>query len=64
MNSATKYDSRVSEFESKAQADSYTLWLRNEINKRSNDGAIGVPHDQVMMRMNALLSQYPVQKSA
>jgi hypothetical protein len=64
MSTTTEYDPRVSEFESKAQSDSYTLWLKSEIDKRSNDDAIGIPHDQVMMRMNALLSKYPVQKTA
>jgi hypothetical protein len=58
MSTTTEYDPRVSEFESEAHEDSYTLWLRKEIDKRSNDGAIGVPHDQVMTRMIALLSKY------
>jgi hypothetical protein len=59
-----RLDPRVSEFESTAQADAYTTWLRQEIAQRSNDGAIGIPHDQVMMRMDALLSKYPLPKTA
>jgi hypothetical protein len=58
---ATRYNLGVSGFETKTER--YTLWLRKEIDKRSNDGAIGIPHDQVMLRMNEFLSKLPKQTS-
>jgi hypothetical protein len=58
------YDPKVSEFVSAEHADSYTTWLRQEIETRRNDGAIGVPHAQVMQRMGAVLNRFPVQQAA
>jgi hypothetical protein len=61
---AAEYDDKVSEFASAEHADAYTKWLRSEIQQRRNDGSVGIPHDQVMRRMDAVLSKYPVQRAA
>jgi hypothetical protein len=60
-NKRNKTQPKISRFENKVER--YTVWLKKEIDKRSNDGAIGIPHDQVMLHMNELLSKFPKQTS-
>lgn len=60
----TTLDPKVSEFPSTEQADAHAEWLRQEIKARRNDCSTGIPHAQVMARMDALLSQFPLQKAA
>jgi hypothetical protein len=52
-----QFDSRVSEFTSEAEAEAYTLWLREQIDQRLADKKQAIPHDQVMARMDALLDK-------
>lgn len=53
MNTATTLDPRVSEFETQEQADSYDQWFRAKVQEAIDDPRPGVPHDQVMARMDA-----------
>lgn len=50
-----KLDPRVSEFETEEQAASYDRWFRAKVEAALNDDRPGVPHDQVMAEMDALI---------
>jgi hypothetical protein len=45
----------VSEFETKEQEDSYTAWLKAKLQASLDDTRPGVPHDQVMAEMEAII---------
>ena len=53
MNTAVPLDPRVSEFETQEQAESYDLWLRAKVQAAMDDPRPGIPHDQVVARMDA-----------
>lgn len=57
MNTAATLDPRVSEFETQEQADSYDLWFRAKVRAAMDDTRPGIPHDQVMARMNARIAE-------
>lgn len=46
----------VSEFETEEQAASYDRWFRAKIEASRADPRPGIPHDQVMAEMRALLA--------
>lgn len=45
----------VSEFETQEQADSYDRWFRAKIAASLANPGPGVPHDEVMARMDAII---------
>lgn len=47
----------VSEFETQEQADSYDRWFRAKVQAALNDPRPGIPHDQVMAEMEAIIAQ-------
>lgn len=47
----------VSEFETQEQADSHDRWLRRKVQESLDDPRPGVPHDEVMAEMEAIISQ-------
>ena len=47
----------VSEFETQEQADSHDRWLRRKVQESLDDPRHGVPHDEVMAEMEAIISQ-------
>lgn len=57
MNTATPLDPRVSEFETQEQAESYDLWLRDKVQAAIDDPRPGIPHDQVVARMDARIAE-------
>lgn len=52
---STPLDPIVSEFETQEQADSYDRWFRERVQRSLNDPLPGIPHDDVMAEMRALL---------
>lgn len=57
MNTAAPLDPRVSEFESQEQAESYDLLLRAKVQAAMEDPRPGIPHDQVVARMDARIAE-------
>jgi hypothetical protein len=53
----TDYSPLVSEFETQAQAASYTARLNAKMQASLNDPRPSIPHDQVMAKARALLSR-------
>ena len=47
----------VSEFETQEQADSYDRWFRAKVKASLDDPRPGIPHDQVMADMEAIIEQ-------
>jgi hypothetical protein len=45
----------VSEFETQEAADSYDRWLRAKVQASLANPGPGIPHDEVMARMDALI---------
>lgn len=46
----------VSEFETQEQADSYDQWFRAKVEASLANPGPGVPHDEVMARMDAIIA--------
>ncbi|WP_435928561.1 type II toxin-antitoxin system RelB family antitoxin [Dryocola sp. BD613] len=46
----------VSEFESEEQASSYDRWFRDKVKTALDDPRDGVPHDQLMAEMDAIIA--------
>jgi hypothetical protein len=51
-------DPLISEFATQEQADSYEQWFRAKVQESLDDPRPGIPHDQVMAKMDALISKY------
>ncbi|RBI65039.1 stability determinant [Vreelandella sulfidaeris] len=49
-------DPIVSEFETQEQADSYQRWFRERVEASLADPRPGIPHDEVMAEMDALIN--------
>ncbi|WP_417705798.1 stability determinant [Pseudomonas sp.] len=47
----------VSEFETQEQADRHDRWFRRKVQESLDDSRPGVPHDQVMAEMEAIITQ-------
>nr|WP_163502006.1 stability determinant [Halomonas socia] len=47
----------VSEFETEEQAASYERWLREKVAKSLANPGPGVPHDEVMAQMDAIIDE-------
>ena len=47
----------VSEFETEEQAASYDRWFRAKVQEALDDPRPGIPHDEVMARMDARIAQ-------
>ena len=47
----------VSEFETEEQATSYVAWVKAKVQASLDDPRPGIPHDQVMAEMEAILLQ-------
>lgn len=54
-------DPIVSEFETQEQADSYQRWFRERVQASLADPRPGIPHDEVMAEMDALINDIEVQ---
>lgn len=50
-----RLDPRVSEFESTEAAESYDRWFRFKVEAALADTRPGLPHDQVMAEMEAII---------
>lgn len=48
----------VSEFASTEEAAAHDAWVRAKVEARLADKAPGVPHDEVMARMQAILDRH------
>ena len=58
---STPLDPIVSEFETQEQADSYQRWFRERDQASLADPRPGIPHDEVMAEMDALINDIEVQ---
>ncbi|MGP9576284.1 hypothetical protein [Halomonas sp. JB37] len=58
---STPLDPIVSEFETQEQADSYQRWFRERVQASLADPRPGIPHDEVMAEMDALINDIEVQ---
>ncbi|HFV9293994.1 TPA: stability determinant [Serratia fonticola] len=47
----------VSEFETQEQADSYDRWFRAKVQAAMDDPRPGIPHDEVMAEMEAIITE-------
>ncbi|AZF37989.1 hypothetical protein C4J85_3234 [Pseudomonas sp. R4-34-07] len=54
----------VSEFETEEQASSHDLWFRKKVEKSLNNPGPGVPHDEVMARVEAIIQEAERQQRA
>lgn len=48
-------DPRISKFETQEQADSYDRWFRERVQRSLDDPRPGIPHDEVMAKMEAII---------
>jgi hypothetical protein len=51
-------DPLISEFATQAEADAYDQWFRAKVQEALDDPRPGIPHDQVMAKMDALIAKY------
>lgn len=56
----TKYDPIVSEFASSEDEAAYDAWFRAKVERAMASKGKGMPHDQVMARMQAIIDKYKV----
>lgn len=54
---STPLDPRISEFETQEQADSYDRWFRGRVQRSLDDPRPGIPHDDVMADMEAIITK-------
>ncbi|MDO7926148.1 stability determinant [Pseudomonas sp. KFB-139] len=54
----------VSEFETQEQADAYECWFHAKIEASLTSPGRGVPHNEVMARMDALIDAAEARKRA
>lgn len=54
----------VSEFETEEQASSYVAWVKAKVQASLEDPRPGVPHDQVMAEMEAIIVEAESRQSA
>ena len=54
----------VSEFETEEQATSYVVWVKAKVQASLDDPRPGIPHDQVMAEMEAILVEAESRHSA
>lgn len=47
----------ISEFETLEQEASYIVWLKAKVQASLDDTRTGIPHDQVMAEMDALIAE-------
>lgn len=52
---STQLDPIVSEFATQEQADSYDRWFRAKVQHSLDNPGQGLPHDQVMARVDAII---------
>jgi hypothetical protein len=54
----------VSEFETEEQATSYVAWVKAKVQASLDDPRPGIPHDQVMAEMDAIIVEAESHHSA
>lgn len=54
----------VSEFETEEQATSYVAWVKAKVQASLDDPRPGIPHDQVMAEMDAIIVEAENRNSA
>jgi hypothetical protein len=55
MNTVTKLDPIVSEFETSEQEEHYNKWLQTKVQAAMADTRPGIPHDEAMALLNLKL---------
>ncbi|UJW87524.1 type II toxin-antitoxin system RelB family antitoxin [Devosia sp. SL43] len=59
---AKKLDPIISEFDTQEQAESYDRWFRAKVEKSLADPRPGIPHDQVMAELDAIIAAAEARK--
>ncbi len=54
----------ISEFETEEQASSYVAWVKAKVQASLDDPRPGIPHDQVMAEMEAIIVEAESRQSA
>ncbi len=54
----------VSEFETVEQEASYNAWLNAKVKASLEDPRLGIPHDQVMEKVRAMLDEKKIVRAA
>ena len=57
-----KYDPIVSEFASSEDEAAYDAWFRAKVERAKASKGSGIPHDQVMAEMDAIIAKYRPQQ--
>jgi hypothetical protein len=55
IDMATPLDPLISEFDTAEEADAYDRWFRAEVEASLAETGPGIPHDQVMAEMDAII---------
>ncbi len=53
-----KLDPIISEFESDEAAEAYDTWFRAQVEAALKEEGPGIPHEQVMAKMRAIIEKY------
>jgi hypothetical protein len=54
----------ISEFETEEQATRYRAWVKAKVQASLDDPRLGIPHDQVMAEMEAIIVEAESRHSA
>ena len=54
----------ISEFETLEQEANYIVWLKAKVQASLDDTRLGIPHDQVMAEMDALIAESETSQNA
>jgi len=58
MNAVIALDPLFSEFETQAQEETHTAWIRAELTRRIANPGKDIPHDEVMRRMDERIARW------
>jgi len=61
---STPLDPVVSEFSTAEDAEAYDRWFRAKVDKSLADPRPGIPHDQVMAEVDAIITAAELRKRA
>lgn len=53
-----KLDPIVSEFATTEEAEAYDVWFRKKVQESLDNPGPGIPHEEVMARVKAIIDQY------
>ncbi|MDR2195690.1 MAG: hypothetical protein LBE50_03675 [Gallionellaceae bacterium] len=63
MTTGTVLDPRISEFETAEQEAHYTAWLKAKVAASLADPRPAIPHDEVMVEMDKLITEIKAERN-